>query len=90
MGVDTPSDSIHLSFFTLGSWQSYMPSGGKLACGLYLAAVKDKGGKMGGRKLYARLDTALALADAKTGKSAGLSHVMFGGKVWLRMQYRIP
>ena len=71
MGVDTPSDSIHLSFFTLGSWQSYMPSGGKLACGLYLAAVKDRGGKMGGRKLYARLDTALALADAKTGKKRG-------------------
>ena len=47
VGVDTPSDSIHLSLFTLGSWQSYLPSGGKLACVLYLAAVKDRGGKMG-------------------------------------------
>ena len=37
----------------------------KFACVLHLAAVKDKGGKMGGRKLYARLDTALALVDAK-------------------------
>ena len=45
---------------------------------------------MGGGKLYTGIDTALALAEAKTGKSAGLSHVMFGGKVWLRMQYRIP
>ena len=64
MGVDTPSDSIHLSFFTLGSWQSYMPSGGNLACGLYLAAVRDRGGKVGGRKFYARLDTALTLTKA--------------------------
>ena len=62
MGVDTPSDCIHLSFFTLGSWQSYI-HGGKFVCVLYL--VKDKGGKMGGKKLFARLDTALALVDAK-------------------------
>ena len=65
MGVDTHNDSIHLSLFTLGTWQSYLPSGGKLACVLYLAAVKDRGGKMGGRKLFARLDTALALFSCK-------------------------
>ena len=69
MGVDTPSDSIHLSSFP--HWahgRVTCPVEGRLACGFYLAGGEDREGKMGGRKLYARLDTALALADAKTGK----------------------
>ena len=72
MGGDTPGDSIHLSIFTLGSWQSYMFSEGKLACQLHLTKLKTGEGRRVGESSIRQttyMHTAVTPAGARLAKA---------------------